>query len=288
MKLRAVVGYLYVKGNLFNDVRRVRLAMLRCSRNTPTGRGTEKAFAHCWLKRSVHVSKACITRAPAQTHILKVPAEQALAARSLARPQLDAPLQEFNGLTAEKSHKLPAEGEHARPRRHEQDHLRSQRCRHTHADCPEADRVHVHLTADNQLSRLQPHWPPFWLLSRRRRLGNCSPLYKRWHHDHNSFKLRAGSFLTKMATSTRSARKTTSLPPTKPLPVCESRTSALCSSQKKETTDELMDEQRKTQRGRKEVMHACEMNNSKSLVFEPKRKMDVQKKKTQESEGQEK
>ena len=44
-------------------------------------------------------------------------------------------------------------------------------------------------------------------------------------------KLRAGSFLTKMATSTRSARKTTSLPPTKPLPVCASHTSALCSPQ---------------------------------------------------------
>ena len=59
--------------------------------------------------------------------------------------------------------------------------------------------------------------------------------------------------------------------------------------EKKETTDELMDEQKRTQRGRKEVMHACDRDNSKSLVFEPKRKMDVQKKKkTQESEGQEK
>ena len=31
--------------------------------------------------------------------------------------------------------------------------------------------------------------------------------------------------------------------------------------------------------GHKEVMHACESDNSKSLVFETKRKMDVQKKK---------
>ena len=49
--------------------------------------------------------------------------------------------------------------------------------------------------------------------------------------------------------------------------------------EKKETTDELMDEQRRTQRGRKEETHACERDNSKSLVFEPKRKMGVQKKK---------
>ena len=37
--------------------------------------------------------------------------------------------------------------------------------------------------------------------------------------------------------------------------------------EKKETTDELMDEQRRTQRGRKEVMHACERDNSKSFFF---------------------
>ena len=117
---------------------------------------------NCWLKRSVHVSKACITKRQRRTHRLKVPAKQALVARSQAQPQLDAPLQEFDGLTAEKSHQLP-EGEHARPRSLKQDRLRSQRCRHTHADYPEADRVLVHLTADNQLSRLQPHWPPFWL-----------------------------------------------------------------------------------------------------------------------------
>ena len=35
--------------------------------------------------------------------------------------------------------------------------------------------------------------------------------------------------------------------------------------EKKEATDELMDEQRRTQRGRKEVMHACERENSKSF-----------------------
>ena len=52
---------------------------------------------------------------------------------------------------------------------------------------------------------------------------------------------------------------------------------------KKETTDELMDEQRRTQRGHKEVMHACERDNSKSFFFETKRKMVV--KKSQESEG---
>ena len=47
---------------------------------------------------------------------------------------------------------------------------------------------------------------------------------------------------------------------------------------KKETTDELMDEQRRTQRGHTEVMHACERDNSKSFFFETKRKMVVKKK----------
>ena len=51
----------------------------------------------------------------------------------------------------------------------------------------------------------------FGFLSRRRRLGNCSPLYKRWHHDHNSSKLRAESLLTKMATA---RLYTLTLPPT--------------------------------------------------------------------------
>ena len=49
--------------------------------------------------------------------------------------------------------------------------------------------------------------------------------------------------------------------------------------EKKETTDELMDEQKRTQRGRKEVMHACERDNSKSLIFEPKKKNGCSKKK---------
>ena len=51
--------------------------------------------------------------------------------------------------------------------------------------------------------------------------------------------------------------------------------------EKKETTDELMDEQKRTQRGRKEVMHAC------VWFLNQKEKWMFKKKKTQESEGQE-
>ena len=35
-------------------------------------------------------------------------------------------------------------------------------------------------TASKWLPRLQPHWPPFWLSSRRRRLGHCNPFHRRW------------------------------------------------------------------------------------------------------------
>ena len=240
MKLRAVVGSLYVKGDLFNDARRVRLAMLAIQlwsapveSLTPSEKSLPPLLA-IYPHRQRHGENVCALGIQQcaertagwrglstcrklasrgrqrRTHSLKVPAEQALVARSQARPQFDAPLQEFDGLTAEKSHQLP-EIEHARPRRHKHDRPRYQRCRHTHADCPEVDRVHVHLTVDNQLSRLQPHWPPFWLSKPASQAWQLQPTYKRWHHDHNSLKLRAESLLTKMATA---RLYTLTLPPT--------------------------------------------------------------------------
>ena len=106
---------------------------------------------------SVHALKACITRAPAQNAQPQSTCGASLGCTKSGATTARCTTAGVRHLTAEKSHKLPAEGEHTRPRRHEQDRLRSQRCRNTHADCPEVDRVHVHLTADNQLSRLQPH-----------------------------------------------------------------------------------------------------------------------------------